>query len=259
MSIRIHITGLIAPLSLWLLSYLHTSSALGAVPKQRQPGYEINQYSAETDQAIVEIAPFGVKIDNHKGGSIVIATPPKWDVIVYSPKTKRMCRVKLKNFTSEYRIFFTIFVGPAFSEIPIVPTGASTIKNLKVNCYHSAPTFPLEQYKNLKARLIRSFAPREADYCTCSTLNSTAQAEFILQHLYGLPKAHGVPIHFSYVALDKSKAVALKTLNCQAKQYTADDFKVPPGLKVVDSVMAIRADAGSVKRATDFIDSVKIR
>src|SRR5271170_6448257 len=96
-------------------------------------GYELIQFDTETDKTIVQLSRLGLKVTNMKGGTVVVCTPPKWDVVAFSTRAKRICRTDVRHFTGEYRLFYTIFQKPGFSDIPLLgKTTSSTARGLPV-------------------------------------------------------------------------------------------------------------------------------
>jgi len=220
-------------------------------------GYELMQFDTETDKTTIQLSRLGLKVTNLKGGTVIVCTPPKWEVIAYSIRAKRICRSDLRHFTGEYRLFYTLFQKPGFSDVLLdkKPT-SSTVLGLPVDCYHSTAAFEKKQLATYHAGDLRGNDPGSVDYCTCRKLPSTPQMEFVLRRMYGLPNAPGVPISLNYHRVDTQACSELETLRVTPKRYTSQDFKIPSGLQQVESIAALRADQISVDRAAEFVDSV---
>jgi hypothetical protein len=243
-----------------LLCHLNMAPMLAArvnLPKQGNSGYELVQFDLETDKTVVQVSRFGLRIENPKGHTVIVSNPPKWDVVVFSTQTRRMCRTELKNFTGEYHLFFTMFVAPAYADAPFERHGTSTVNGLKVDCYRTLAAYQLQQFASLQKHQIEATFPSQIEYCSCPSLPSTPAIEFVLQSIHRLPKEDGIPMRLTYQSLNGHKVSALNTLAYREKNYTSDNFKIPLGLKNVKNVAAIRADEGSVARAADFVDGVR--
>jgi len=251
----------LAVLSLFAsLCYSTSSSALAhklEPPHKSDSGYELLQFDTETDKTIIQLSHLGLKVTNVKGGTVIICTPPKWDVVAFSTSAKRICRKDLKHFCGEYRVFYTLFQKPGFSDIPLAKeTKPGNIRGLPVECYHSTPAFGSKQLANFLSGEVRGNYPQVVEYCTSRKLESTPQMDFVLRRLYGMPDAPGVPISLTFRRVDQANESELETLKVSPKRYSADDFKIPSGLQSVENIAALRADQVSVERAANFIDSV---
>ena len=195
-------------------------------------GWILTQKSHMSGLGKVYISDKGVKVSLQSGVNITSVSPFR-QVCIYSEKTKKMHHLPFEKFRGQFQRVVALVTGASFTEIPLLPEGATKVLGIEAQRYTSTAKYQSYQRATFKGRTISNSAAESAECTVSSAITPLPQIGTFLDRLYGLPKMNGVPLEATFVDLNKNKQIHLVTSSAIKSNVPESDLSTPAGLKEV--------------------------
>jgi len=197
---------------------------------------------------------------------VTVATAPKWSVIVFNKKTKKVFDTGGKVIANNSGINNELMVGEYFTKLPMRADKPQKLTGVNANHYiMRSGKKPISQAayesRNVK-KWVADTIILNADMWTLGDFQPSEPVQKLLVEIYKLPKVSGVPMKMVYVDIGGREVKELLTDKVEKVSVTATTFSVPAGyakaqnLSEVASVRSKKQMDGVAELFGNWRDSV---
>jgi hypothetical protein len=236
-----------------LLSVLTCSSAWGSTPAE-----VLLQTNTLAGTYEVTYCELGLRVKSVKGDYVFVMKPPDWKVVLYNP-TKKVYFETTPN----------LWYGPLgegvqstwedrFKELRVSSTSAGKFQGMKArHIMWVSKIDPMNQRlpdsQTLAAKNRLELLSRSADQWSSENSPYLKQISFVLNRLYHLPLAPGVPLTFTYDGFSGTHHEMLYSKRLKTQMCTAADFEQPKGMRHVSRERDVVFMDGSANGLLDVL------
>jgi hypothetical protein len=202
-------------------------------------GWKLAQWSREEGNLDVCICKSAVRIFIAKSGLVVLACAPWKEVDFYCTKTGKVFKTPMAKFHNPWSGTMALWDGGGLSSIDLVLKGPIKIKDIPCQMYVQTPGFSRRQMARYTSASTADRSPMTVEYAVSDDFKTAPQVGQIVSRFYALPSTSSLPIQFTYTSVVYRLHKQLTMSACKKAKFKASDFKLPPGLKIVNDGMAV--------------------
>lgn len=205
-----------------------------AVQKTKmESGYYLVQRSRTYGLQEIWFSPKMLRILSIKSGVTYVSKAPKWDVLIFSTRTKSYFSTPFKKFNGFGQRAKALLGDPLFIDLPFKKVGSATIENYKASLYVVPREVQNKQVRLIEAGAIGKRSARSARCYLAEDLGVPPEIGRIMARIYGIKELDGIPLKFTYYTVNGVPKDSVDLRQFKKMSFDTSKFQVPPKYKLV--------------------------
>jgi len=208
------------------------------------------------------LSPQGLRAEGVRSHTIIIARPPRWDIVAFNTNAKTVWNGKLEDFRptqGTQRLLTSVGGVPSLAGIKFPRSESRIQKGVKGKSYFTDAAWTAAQTALYQKNAITKLYPKYATYFGATEIPASPQARTILERLFSSPILDLVPIEYKYEQFNGTKKIILVTFSAKPGSARPDWLTVPAGLRRVGSMEEVSMDSTSQEGLDEMLDNIRPR
>ena len=218
-----------------LSSFLLSQKAVHSAPPVAAHSKTIDAYVLKQDgktvgPQLITISARGLRCQALRSKLILLCSAPDYQVVLYSPETKRCKTTSIKLYRGYLQKQMALFSGQTYFDKPVVLQQKQRYFDLPGSLFNAPPGYGQKMRIRYGQGQVTGGEPAHITYKVLNLPGIDSRLETVLERYYSVPEKGGLPLEYSWVAVSNQHRVFLATAKVEKQKVDESLFVRPPGL-----------------------------